>query len=114
MRTLADIALTAREVAALRAAAACLRRRFPVEEVVLFGSRARGGGDAESDLDLLVVTTRRLAWPERAAVVDALFDIELEHDVVLSPLIVARDEWDKGPFRVLSIHAEIGRDGVAV
>jgi predicted nucleotidyltransferase len=113
-RRLQQAAVSERERDALKAAATMLKRRFPVAEVVLFGSRARGEGDPESDLDLLVLTTRSLDWRERAAIVDALFDIELSHDVVLSPLVVPQAEWRRGAYAGLPIHDEIGRDGVAV
>lgn len=114
MRTIDDARLDGHERAALRAAARVIRERFPVVDLVLFGSRARGEGDIESDLDLLVLTARPLAWQERQALVDALFEIEIEHDVVLSPLVVERDAWRRGPYSVLPIHAEIERDGLAV
>ena len=114
MSTLQAIPLSKQERRALAVAAAALKDRFPVEQVVLFGSRARGEGDAESDLDLLVLTTREVAWTERRAIVDALFDVELAHDVVLSPLIVPGRQWRQGPYRILPIHREIARDGVVV
>jgi len=53
-------------------------------------------------------------WTERRAIVDALFDIELVHDVLLSPLIVSGQEWRQGPYRILPIHDEIARDGLVV
>jgi len=54
IRTINQTALDDHERAAIRAAARLLRERFAALEVVLFGSRARGEGDAESDLDLLM------------------------------------------------------------
>jgi predicted nucleotidyltransferase len=114
MRDLERLPLMPTERAAVEAAARLLRARFPVGRVVLFGSRARGRGDADSDLDLLVLTERALDWREREALVDALFQIELAYDVVLSPLVVARDAWEWGSYRVLPLHAEIERDGIAL
>jgi predicted nucleotidyltransferase len=114
MRTLEKLPLTTAERAAVEAAARLLRARFPVEQVMLFGSRARGQGDPESDLDLLVLTTRAMGWREREALVDALFELELAYEVVLSPLVVARDAWEKGPYRVLPLHAEVVRDGIVL
>jgi uncharacterized protein len=99
---------------AIAAASEMLKRRFPVDRVVLFGSRARGEGHAESDVDLLVLTTRPLHWRERFALVDTLFKIELAYDTVLSPLIVSQEEWRRGAAAGLPLHAEIARDGVPV
>lgn len=113
MRTLADIPLSATDREAICAATALLRARFPATRILLFGSKATGRDDLESDIDLLVLTSRRLSWRERDAVTDALFDVEMEHRVVLSTLVLSEDEWERGPYRVLPIYDEIGRHGVA-
>jgi predicted nucleotidyltransferase len=113
MRTLADIPLQENERRAIEAAARLLCESFPVEQVMLFGSKARAAGDAESDIDLLVLTTRKLHWREADAITTALFDLELAYDVIFSTLIVSSQEWSNGIYRVLPIHDEITRDGVA-
>jgi predicted nucleotidyltransferase len=114
MKTLDDLRLEERERRALAEATRRLRARFPVERVILFGSRARGDADAESDFDLLVLTARELNWQERGQLVDCLFDIQLEHEVLLSPLSLARRDWDEGLYRVLPIHLEVERDGIVL
>lgn len=114
MKALDDIPLAVRERAAIRAAARALASRFPVESVILFGSKARGDSGPESDMDLLVLTSRDLGWQERGRIVDVLFDIGMDHDVIFSPLIVECRKWTEGIYSVLPIHAEVARDGVAV
>jgi uncharacterized protein len=114
MKTLRQLNLKRRDQAAVEAAARLLRERFPVEQVVLFGSKARGTDDAESDIDLLMLTSRELDWQERKALVAAMFDIELAHDVVISTLVVPVREWEEGMSAVLPIHDEIERDGVLI
>ena len=91
-----------------------LRERFPVDRVILFGSKARGTDDEESDVDLLILTSRPLSWREQNAVTDMLFDIELGHDVIISTLILSTREWSEGPHTVLPIHDEIDDHGVVV
>jgi len=90
-----------------------LRKRFPVLEVILFGSKARGDDDSESDIDLLVLTSRELSRSERHAITDALFPLQLRHDVVLSVLILSVEEWESGVASVLPIHDEILEQGAA-
>ena len=113
MKTLSEINLNEKDRRAIEAAAAILRQRFPVERVVLFGSKARGDDDDESDIDLLVLTRRRLSWQERGEITDALFDLQLELDVVISTLVVPSEEWEHGLYQVLPIRYEIEREGVA-
>jgi predicted nucleotidyltransferase len=97
---------------AIEEARLLLQSRFPVEQLILFGSKARGDDDEESDIDLLVLTSRPLSRAERYAVSDSLFPIGLRHDVIFSPLIVSREEWESGIVSVLPIHDEILEHGV--
>ena len=112
MRSLDQITLAPNERAAIAATGRILRERFPVEQIVLFGSKARGTDDPESDIDLLVLTSRELTWKERAALINALYRVQLAQDVLLSPLVVSRSEWEAGIFSVLPLHREIDRDGI--
>ena len=91
-RTLKSVALAPWERTLLSDAAAHLRRRFPVERVVLFGSKARGDAGVESDIDLLVLTTRRLSDSERTQVLADLYDLSLAAGAFLSPLVVPADD----------------------
>lgn len=61
-----------------------LRRRYRPELVLVFGSSARGDALAESDLDLLVISTRFRGVPflERAPAVLATLDSRIPVDVL--------------------------------
>jgi predicted nucleotidyltransferase len=113
MKPLAQVSLKPNDRQAIEAAAQVLYNQFPVEQVILYGSKATGTDDAESDIDLLVLTSRDLTWRERDQIIDALFDLQLELKVVLSPLIVSTHEWSQGRYTVLPIHDEIERYGIA-
>ncbi len=113
MKTIEDIELGPRDRVAIREAADLLRRRFPVDSIVLFGSKARGDDDSESDIDLLVLTSRSLSHAEQHVVTDELFPLQLRHDVVLSVLILPTREWNAGVVSALPIHDEIVEHGVA-
>lgn len=104
MKSLNDIDLKKPDRAAIEEAVRVLRDRIPIERIVLFGSKALGTDDAESDIDLLVLTSRELEWKERGAITEALFEVEMAHGVVISPLIVPAAEWERGRFAVLPIH----------
>ena len=114
MKTLEQLALSERDRAALGEAVQLLRSRFSAKRVMLYGSKANGTDDAESDIDLLVLTSRELDWKERGAMTDALFDIGMAHGVVISPLVVSAAEWEQGRFLVLPIYDVIAGSGVPV
>ncbi len=60
----------------------------------LYGSTARGERQPDSDYDLLVLTKRKLSHQEERMLHDAVYDVELRNDAVLSLVIYAREEWD--------------------
>lgn len=77
--------------------------------VVLFGSRARGDSDEDSDVDLLVVTRGHSEVEERV-IVDAATLLSLESDLMLSPL-VREERWLMMDIPVVR---EIAREGVTL
>jgi len=112
MKTLDQIRLEPNERAAIEAAAAVLREKLPVTQVILFGSKARGEDDQDSDIDLLLLTTRPLTWDEQKLVVPLLSPLQLEYDVFFGTVEIAEDEWYHGVYQVLPLRAEVERDGV--
>lgn len=114
MKTLDYTKLKENDRKAVEDAVRILKGRFPVERVILFGSKAEGSDDPESDIDLLVLTRGELHWRERDEVVGSLYDTQLKYDVVFGLLIISENEWDEGLSTVLPIHHEIDEHGVLV
>jgi predicted nucleotidyltransferase len=112
MRTLDDVPLAPAERQAIEAAAAALHARFPVTDIVLYGFKARGDSSPDSDIDLLVLTARKLAWQEERTIIHELFDIGMRFDVLFSPLTAEAQSWREGLHSVLPIHIEVEREGV--
>jgi len=66
--------------------------RFDPERIILFGSHARGRGDVDSDIDLLVVMRVPGSKRKQAIEIDvALADVGLPKDVI----VVTPDEVEK-------------------
>ena len=114
MKSLENVSLLKNERAAVKTATKMLETRFPVVKVILFGSKARGDHDEHSDIDLLVIASRLLHWKEEKAIVEALFDIGMEYDVIFSPLFTFSDEWEKGIFKEFPVYQEISQDGAMI
>ena len=85
-----------------------------VEKIVLFGSVARGEADTESDIDLLVLTTKPLSYSERHEITAAITDVNLEFDTTFSSIVVDRSDWEHGPISHLPIKTNIEREGMPV
>jgi predicted nucleotidyltransferase len=114
MKSFKDANLHKRERESIRNAAEWLKANFPIERVILFGSRARGDFHKYSDVDLLLISSRPLHWKEEKAVVEALFDLGVENGMVFSPLFASSEEWDGGIFREFPIYREIVKEGAFV
>lgn len=108
------IALTSNQRQALNELRRRLLEEFEIENLVLYGSVARGEADEESDIDILVITKYAMTRPERHEITDVVFEINLEHDTNFSTLVVDRSSWEAGPIRVLPIHEEIEKEGISL
>jgi predicted nucleotidyltransferase len=91
-----------------------LERRFGparVRAVTLFGSRARGDAEPDSDADVLVVIDD-LTEAERTEVVDLALVARASHGPLLSPLAWSRDEWEARLRAERRIALDIVREGI--
>jgi predicted nucleotidyltransferase len=85
-------------------------RRESVSRIALFGSRARGDCDAESDIDVLVVTSPGRALGGRIRRRAA--ELNVEHDTMLRPLIVTEEQWAHLGLRERRIVADVAHHGI--
>jgi len=78
-----------------------------VQRVVLFGSRARGDYDAESDVDLLVVTDE-----DRERIGDLAHRATLDGSMPLSTLVISATAYQRYQQLRLPIYVNLRRDGI--
>ncbi|MBN1850012.1 MAG: nucleotidyltransferase domain-containing protein [Deltaproteobacteria bacterium] len=112
MKTLDDLSLQTNEKRAIQEATKILKETFPIKEIILFGSKARGDFNDESDIDLLLVTKRSIHWRERQAIIHTLFDVGMKYNVIFSILDTTEEDFDKGLFTAFPIYREIINEGV--
>lgn len=88
--------------------------RLPLHQMILFGSRARGDSESDSDFDVLVVLAGPADRSARETVSDCAWETGLEHGIVIAPVVVSRDEWEDGPERYSLLAEAIRAEGVPV
>ncbi|RJP22945.1 MAG: nucleotidyltransferase domain-containing protein [Candidatus Omnitrophota bacterium] len=91
-----------------------LQEQLPVHEVILFGSRARGNADPESDMDVLVVLADKYTVKERRKVSICAWEAGFEHGIVVAPVVYSQDEWDNGPERYSPFVRTVMAEGIPV
>ena len=103
--------LKAGEEKALRALKEELSERYKPLELRLFGSKARGESSPDSDIDVFIVL-RQVNWQIEREIYDLCFEISLEHDVLISPIIFSEEEL-KGPaMKASPFLAAVEREGI--
>lgn len=82
-------------------------------KAVLFGSRARGEGNEESDIDILVLIDN-VTLKKKHIIWDAAHDILLDTEIYISPLVMSKKQFEQLRSHERLIAKEIDRDGVTL
>jgi len=85
---------------------------FSSASMTLYGSKARGDFDAESDIDILILIDEEITRKIREYIMLLIYDIELDYDVIISPLLESRAFWNSPEARFMPVHEIIGREGL--
>ncbi len=83
-----------------------------MRRMVLFGSRARGDADPDSDMDVLVVLEGNASWKEQHIISECAWEACFGKGIILAPFAVSRREWEEGPERSSLLAIAVRRDGV--
>jgi predicted nucleotidyltransferase len=104
--------MAARDRRILDLFAARVRQHFPAARIWAFGSRARGDSTWESDLDVCVVLHQHA--PDTDDLIGQIaWGIGFEHELVITPLCFASEEFEHGPMSASTLVTNILQDGVA-
>ncbi len=107
--------LTEKEWSAMRTFVRRVRDEVPDRDAtaIVFGSRARGEGGPESDVDVVVVgATDDLRV--RRLIFDLAYEVFLQTDVLISPLVFSRERFKALRQSGRRLARDIERDGVRV
>lgn len=114
MENLFLITLKENERKALRKLKEEIVKKFPEAEIILYGSKARGDFDKESDIDLLILPKKDVNTALEEEIISLTYDIELKYDIVFGLLIESMDFWNSELAHAMPIHWNIDREGITL
>jgi predicted nucleotidyltransferase len=101
------------EADAVREFVRAANERFPgrIARFVLFGSKARGEGQPDSDIDVLVIV-RGEDWRMSNAISTLAARVSLEKEVLLGPIVIGQERWERMERERFSLARNVVREGV--
>jgi predicted nucleotidyltransferase len=90
-----------------------LSLRYNLQWLKLFGSKARGDSDKESDIDVVIVLDS-INWDIEKQVYELCFHIGLEYDVLISPILYSVQETKDRLIKATPFFMAVEKEGVAV
>jgi predicted nucleotidyltransferase len=82
-------------------------------ETIVFGSRARGDADAESDLDILIIVEQQ-DRQTREQIRRCAWEVGFENGLFIQTIVITRDEMENTPLRSSLLVLAVREEGVRV
>ena len=105
--------LTAPERTAVRAFLGKLHRDYGqvVQQIILFGSKARGDSRLDSDIDILIIVEEE-SWPLRDAISTVAARVSLEYNILIGPRVIGRERWHRMQRERFSFYEHVAQEGI--
>ena len=82
-----------------------------VQQIILFGSKARGDSHAHSDVDVLLIVNEE-DWRFRHAISGIAADVSLTYDVLIGPRVIGHERWGRMRRHHFTFYENVQIDGV--
>ena len=86
----------------------------PSVEVILYGSRSRDDYRDCSDWDFLILLDGKVDTKRADAIRNALYEIELNTDQIISSIVRSRQEWNSPKYSVVPLRRNVEREGIRI
>jgi predicted nucleotidyltransferase len=65
-----------------------------LKQVILFGSYARGDFKPDSDIDIAIVTQKKLSKPKREQLINFISDISINDDILINFIEITTEKFE--------------------
>ncbi len=91
---------------------AAVRTVVPNADLILYGSRARGDANDDSDYDVLVIVDGPVNMALEDRMRTSVYPLELETGAMITLIVYGREEWNSPLQRATPFHENVEREGV--
>lgn len=84
----------------------------PSADLILYGSRARGDAEPDSDFDLLILTSGEVTLGREDVFRRYLFPIEIETGYIFTIFLYSKIDWATPLYRAMPFCQNVEKDGV--
>jgi len=81
-------------------------------KIILFGSRARGVFNEDSDWDFLILTDKEITSDLQDEIRAYIYDLELDIGQVITSIIENRGVWEE--YQVSEFYKNVEKDGIEI
>ena len=90
-----------------------IREIDPSAEIILYGSRARGDNNPESDWDILILVESEVDLDYERLFRHKLYDLELETGEAFSIIVYNRTDW-RSRYWMTPLFQNVSKEGVRI
>ncbi len=83
-------------------------------EIYLYGSRARKDFQKDSDWDFLIITPKHFDYNFKRNILNEVYNIELESNVIINTIIVNKDEWNNSINSLTSFFKNVQQERIRI
>ena len=114
MKSIKNLKLKDNEIKAINALKKTILDLYPDAEIILFGSKARGDYDKDSDIDILILLNAEVNSKIEEKIIGDIYDIELKYDILFGLLIQNKNLWHSSKYQVMPVAENINKEGIVL
>jgi predicted nucleotidyltransferase len=109
------VKLSQRETRAVKKFLSHIRKTYgkQIHKVMLFGSKARGEANSDSDIDILLLVADE-TWTLKDGIVDIVADINLEYDILIDIRVIGIKRWQYMADIQAGLYQTISQDAISL
>jgi len=93
---------------------AAIQQAAPNADVILFGSRARGDSQDDSDYDFLILVDCEPNMALEQVIVEQLFPLEMRTGKVLTFFVYQHAQWNSPLYQAMPFHQNVTSEGMRI